>query len=56
MKNIGIHIFYSYFILPASQILLLDFLLSRLLSSFFTPIVPFLGKHNIEKRGKEKEN
>jgi hypothetical protein len=63
MKNIilikGIHIFFSYFILPASQILLLDFLLSRLFSYclfsyFFTPIVPSSGKHNMEKKTQRK--
>jgi hypothetical protein len=63
MKNIilikGIHIFFSYFILPASQILLLDFLLSRLFSYclfsyFFTPIVPSSGKHNMEKKKQRK--
>jgi hypothetical protein len=63
MKNIilikGIHIFFSYFILPASQILLLDFLLSRLFSYclfsyFFTHIVPSSGKHNMEKKTQRK--
>jgi hypothetical protein len=58
MKNIiltkRIPIFFSYFILPASQILLLDFLLSHLLSYFFTPMVPSSGKHNMEKKTQRK--
>ena len=58
MKNmiliIGIHIFFLYFILPASQIRLLD-LLSRLFPYFFTPIVPSSENNDMDKKKTQRK-